>query len=533
MLVVLLLGLLHSLVEANIHNFLLDNRLPVCGEFPERPRLGLSYFIRPADYYDNVPENERIPAAHADKQPYYDQACGRVVTVAELNAYEFQTEHFLTATGLNIYDGSLRAMALSLLGSVDEAVRYSSLIQGGATCQFADVRGDAACKGVLVQGTCSDPTHTGDCGFCYGDGNAADSSEPKENAWTFRMIADYWALDGTVDARCPEKNFRWTWNDYRPILGENSWANLIGPMQVALQKFGSIAAIPNDDISIQIAIDFLPSLRKQYYVLGPGYGAVAYAPKNTLMYANKDGGFDFSVENNISLLAGLKALRYLLVQKDIHLNQIGDLNTWIDGITAYIRASLDPEGFFFRQGGSIDVHSGNYNWVSGNISFAVDCQTWAMTVVNPLQIDSWFGVGASEKIWENTKALGGYHYNSNTGRVDGLGFTENSQSQVLSGEWSYGAINMLRVFSRYYPERASEFLEEEQQMLTVIGGELRQTFEHQGRQWETVSYANKRYWIPFGWWANPLPSVASSAWAAMLDNSFNPFHLGGAYVSDY
>jgi hypothetical protein len=34
--------------------------------------------------------------------------------VSELNAYEFQTEQLLTATGLNIYDGALRAMSLAL-----------------------------------------------------------------------------------------------------------------------------------------------------------------------------------------------------------------------------------------------------------------------------------------------------------------------------------------------------------------------------------------------------------------------------------
>jgi hypothetical protein len=30
----------------------------------------------------------------------------------------------------------------------------------------------------------------------------------------------------------------WTWNDYRPVLGENSWANLLAPLQVAYQKYG-------------------------------------------------------------------------------------------------------------------------------------------------------------------------------------------------------------------------------------------------------------------------------------------------------
>jgi len=46
---------------------------------------------------------------------------------------------------------------------------------------------------------------------------------------------------------------------------------------------------------------------------------------------------------------------------------------------------------------------------------------------------------------------------------------------------------------------------------------------------DTVLYANKRYWIPFGWWSNPIPSLASTSWAALFDNRFNPFYLGGLY----
>ena len=41
-------------------------------------------------------------------------------------------------------------------------------------------------------------------------------------------------------------------------------------------------------------------------------------------------------------------------------------------------------------------------------------------------------------------------------------------------------------------------------------------------------YANKRFRIPFGWWANPVPSLASTAWSVMADKNFNPFILGGS-----
>jgi hypothetical protein len=42
-------------------------------------------------------------------------------------------------------------------------------------------------------------------------------------------------------------------------------------------------------------------------------------------------------------------------------------------------------------------------------------------------------------------------------------------------------------------------------------------------------YASKRYMIPFGWFANPLPSTASTSWAVMLHYNFNPLGPRGDY----
>ncbi|HEY5814533.1 MAG TPA: hypothetical protein VIT23_18000, partial [Terrimicrobiaceae bacterium] len=42
-------------------------------------------------------------------------------------------------------------------------------------------------------------------------------------------------------------------------------------------------------------------------------------------------------------------------------------------------------------------------------------------------------------------------------------------------------------------------------------------------------YASKRYMIPFGWFANPLPSTTASSWAIMLHYNFNPFNPTGTY----
>jgi len=510
----------------DVSSFLTNNKLPQCPERPIQPRMVRSYWA-PQSYFDSVPANQRIPPVHQGKTPQFVAACNRVVDVAGLNNYEFQTERLLSAIGLNIYDGAVWSMAVSKLGQTNDAIAQQTyIINEGTTCQFPDVRGDMPCKGVLVTGECSDPTHSGNCGFCYGNGNFAERSLQKSNAWSFRMISDYWALDGTVDERCPELGNRWTWNDYRPVLGENSWAFLIGPLQVAYIKWGSVAAIPSNDLSIQMAINFLPSLVKQ---LSP-IGAVYYAPKNTLAYGDRDAGFDISTENNISLLGGLKMLRYILSQKSIHLDKLGDINNLITNIENYIKLSYDPVLGYFRQGGSYSA-SGVFSWATGDIAFAVDCQTWAMTVVSPLLIDQWFGSGTSIKIWETTKRLGGYNCHSGTGFCDGLGFTTNAADQVFSGEWTLGGINMLRVFANEYNNQA--FLTEAKFMRDAIEAQLVASDNIEGTPVTGVLYANKRYWIPFGWWANKLISTISTAWTVLVDKDFNPFHLGGAYRVNY
>lgn len=130
---------------------------------------------------------------------------------------------------------------------------------------------------------CNDLTLKGKCGFCYGSGSNAQRTLDPQHAWLFRTISDYWAYESmiivnfffyyllyyprflvpliqlinflifhflldTVDLRCPERNLNWIWNDYKPVLGENAWANMIGPLQVALLRFGILHYFVVDQI---------------------------------------------------------------------------------------------------------------------------------------------------------------------------------------------------------------------------------------------------------------------------------------------
>jgi len=499
--------------------FLLANRLPQCYLNPSQPRLARSYYVPPT-YFPNVSPDQRIRPG-PPKTPLYIDFCQKVVSSGALDDYEFQTETMLASTGCNIYDFACWQIAVSLKNYVNEAVIVQrEILDKGQTCEFPDIRGDAPCKGVLVEGECPEPS--GNCGFCYGVGSNAQRSLLKSSAWTFRMISDYWAFQGTVDQRCPEKNVPWTWNDYRPVLGENAWAFLIAPLQVAFIKYGSVANIPPNDLSLSMALNILPSFVK---MCRPN-GGVAFSPNNTLN-GNRDSGYDVSTENNASLLGGLKMLRYILTTKGIYLERLAEVNLLIDSIERYIKSSYDPVNQFFRQGGTY-YNPPDFQW---STDFAVDCQTWVMSVINPLLIDQWFGTGTSNAIWQKTKALGGFNCNAITGYCDGLGFSYNTNDRVFSGEWTLGGVNMLRIFAREYSNPA--YLTEATFMRDAIESQLRQTQTIDGVPVIGLLYANKRYFIPFGWWANPVLSTASSSWAIMADNDYNPFYLGGEYRVNY
>jgi len=184
---------------------------------------------------------------------------------------------------------------------------------------------------------------------------------------------------------------------------------------------------------------------------------------------------------------------------------------------------------FFRQGGSFDVNTNEFIWAN---VFAVDCQTWALSSVHPLLVDQWFGAGTSLNIWKTTKRLGGYKCQNETGLCEGLGFSDNIDDQVLSGEWTLGASNMLRILAGIYHDQAATLNAEADFMLNNVVNQLTRTETIDGVVAKGILYASKRYWIPFGWWANPLLSTVSTGWTVLLEKNHNPLNLKGEYIVD-
>eukprot|EP00026_Physarum_polycephalum_P006484 Phypoly_transcript_06528.p1 GENE.Phypoly_transcript_06528~~Phypoly_transcript_06528.p1 ORF type:complete len:523 (+),score=60.27 Phypoly_transcript_06528:137-1705(+) len=481
--------------------------------------LPLSYRV-PSGYWQNLK-----PEQYYNESIYNPSPCGRNITPTEMDNYRFQTEMMLTDLGLNLYDAAMREIALALLGRADVAQQYETdTLIAAKTFQFTNIRASAPCAGIMFYGKCTDPQQSGACGFCYGQNGVTLDAK---HAYFFRMISDVWAFAGTVDQRCPEKNAEWTWNDYRPVTGENAWANFIGTFQVAyLQAGRNVQGISDSSNAMVLGVIMFQA----FQTMQLPNGAIAYAPWNTYDFVNPALGGFASTENAASSLAALQMFLYVLQNNPTtqYKNLIPEVQTVIKGLLSFLQSAYNSSLGYFYQGGTLE--NGVWSWNTDPESmFAVDCQTWVMSVLGAPQVDAWFGTGTALKIWDTTMKLGGYVYDPSSDTVQGVGYSLNQQANVLSGEWTFGAINMLRIFETQYTDSATKQKLINQAYTMRQNIEARITFVDNTLSSSVIYYANKRYTIPWGWYANPVPSTASIAWAVAVDSNFNPFVLGGSY----
>ena len=167
-------------------------------------------------------------------------------------------------------------------------------------------------------------------------------------------------------------------------------------------------------------------------------------------------------------------------------------------------------------------------------------------------VDTWFGTNQYKdkhitvyEIWQRVKQRAGY---TKDGQALRVGYSDQPVSNpVISAEWTFGAINMCLVAAAQYGDQtsphynlnwASDLLADAQSMASGVQA-LFASFALDDLQStdmvgdvEAYYYANARYNIPFGWWANKLPSLCSTAWSLMIENGFNPFALGGTYTDN-
>lgn len=377
-----------------------------------------------------------------------------------------------------------------------------------------------------------------------------------------------------------------TWTDWKPITGENAWAFLVGPLQAAYIHYvmgQKSAFVPLRDPAVQSALALLPT----FAAMQSSSGSVYYAPAGTVSNQGDQltDPYEVAIENNFSLYAGLKILRATLQATMAHEENLSakdkeiingalqltgaminggviDKNRTTSGLLSFFRNLAWHNGEFV-QGGRADVPGSTSKWTPHLQPKAVDVNTWGMTALGPQQIDTWFGPGAAYQNWQQVKQWGAYGIGKTLWGVgfsdqdgNGIDASGNYRQGILSTEWTAGAITMLRSMIAYYQtispkssqyREVQRFLEslkqDEQSMLAAIikmRVDTYATVDFPGQpkhyrqllpigQTRPYVYASRRYLIPFGWYANPMPSTCATAWIIMVADGYNPFVYGGRY----
>ncbi len=385
-----------------------------------------------------------------------------------------------------------------------------------------------------------------------------------------------------------------SWMDWKPITGENAWAYFIGPLQTAHLKQQSQGGkfIPLSSQAIQNALEVLLALRSMQSEIGGIYYACEGSLGNQGEEAVNP--YEVSVENNASALAGLMIFRQILQDEldfdtDLSSEQKEQVKTALSEVKGTLFGGKTPQGketkgliaFFknhawdsktgiFYQGGEANHPRLNTLWKPTAEPKAVDVSTWGLAVLGQPLVDSWYGFGSSYLVWQNVKGWGGFFgpdgalWGVGYSNQDGNGVSGNYEKGIMSAEWTAGAINLLRcliaqykvattssLYSTAEQTQASEYVESLKKdhdsmfknVLSLRNDLYPLSVAYSGVRPDNYAglipipddklafiYGSKRYMIPFGWFANPLPSTTSTSWLIMLHYNFNPFKIGGDYL---
>lgn len=384
-----------------------------------------------------------------------------------------------------------------------------------------------------------------------------------------------------------------TWLDWKPITGENAWAFFIGPLQTAHLKQKSLGVnfIPFASTAVQNALNTLVALRSMQSELGAIYYACKGSLGN--QGDQPVNPYEVSVENNASALAGLMIFEQILqdeltYESDLTPDQMHQVQTALGDIATMVTGRVSPHGpatkgllsFFknnawdaeagiFYQGGDANNPNLGVDWQPTSEPKAVDVTTWGISVIGQPLIDAWNGFGTAYQSWQNIKSWGGFF--GPDGSIWGVGYSDQDgngssgsyQNGIISAEWTAGAINMVRCLIDQYTDASTNpgYSSAQQAQALICVQNLQKDHDSMYKNLMTLRtdlypttdayssarpdnydslvpipsgklafiYASKRYMIPFGWFANPLPSTTSTSWAIMLHYNFNPFKIGGDY----
>jgi hypothetical protein len=507
-----------------------------------------------------------------------------------------QTERVNVHNGTNIYDAATWQIAVVLGAVKNHFTNFLNLDPYQLASYQNQVLGQIRTTGDVPTG--SRAVTIGSL-YVY---NGTRITDPR-SAYAFRMTAPAWlSPDPLKDSqyahfitvgKLPDDKplYRFghlSWSDWKPITGDNAWAFLVGPLQAAYLHHvvdRSDRWVPFSEPSVQNAISVLGA----FAAMQSAAGAVYYAPAATLQ--NQGGAsvspYFVSVENNLSLFAGLRILQATLADElaggaeltsDAR-DRIAKASKLIDtmisgGVLPNARETKGLRDFLhtcawrngeFVTAGYADEPGSKSEWRPILEPRAVDVETWGVAALGSEQIDEWFGFGAAYRLWERLKNWGAYGdgptlWGVGYSDADSNGRTQegNFRAGVLSAEWTAGSIVMVRNMIHHYraiPRSASAFAQAQVFVSKLTRDESRMIAGIQNLRYDRYTraslpgkppdyasliaepatpvgsepylYSSRRYFIPFGWYGNPIPSTAASAWVILIADRYDPFGYAG------
>lgn len=474
---------------------------------------------------DRLPQSD-IPVSFFVDSSYWRQAGAQNDWIA--GTKEAFAQRLIVHYGLNLYCAACRQIALATTGRAD-AIEASDR----HTRMLLDDRIGDACA---LRGW-SDKAG----GWRYGDERACLPSRDG-SAYFYSAISDRWRLSDphTGKAALPDElgGSPLLWSFYDPFLGENSWAALIAPMQVAWLKMAG-SRLTADCDEMRLARSLVPACLAMKSSVGGVYARPAvFDQVQERLISN---------ETNLTLYAGLTMLGQMMpIIRGLD-RQIGEIERLRAGLLDYFRRHLcgivDGELRFHACGCYFEDAFLPGKMATGQaVPFAADVHTWGLSILGVQEIDSRHGRGAAYRLWQAVKRHAGYYPDGNpSGPVRGIGYSSDAEGEpvhdVCSPEWTFGAINMCRILAAEYEASglwqdvalASLVREDEKSMLEGVG-----SFEMSPRtpfESRAYPYVNRLVDTGFGWTALPVPCLSATAWAILIKNRFNPFRLGGEYLS--
>ena len=423
-------------------------------------------------------------------------------------------ERMITKEGLDIYDGAVYQIVLSMAGggeNLQQALVPINYYWRGSVGDLANIR-----AGYPINLFVYDAGHP--------EAVSSDNDSLGQRGFIFRIInanGRYLVSDpkngNTTLAGFPEED-RLHWVDWKPVAGENAWV-VMAAMQLYYKKYcnsdTTICDSPADSIELRLSEE----LARAAILLQSECGGIRMAPMGTFrsLDTKEQGLFTknnwwynhISTENNISWYSALRML-YKVTGRS-------DYKKAMEGIEKYMHFVWDPDQGFFHQG----AYEVNGQWMPFRDNFALDVQTWGLACFSPKIIDMWFGYGASWRIWQEAKKHAGVF--DRQGQILGMGYTD--EHDRISVEWSAGAILALQELGVYYMKRNPSWSQEAFKDKLMVRRSMEKLRYKISDAQAAYSYSSRRGWVPFGWNSHDpqVMSLASTGWMMFADAGVNPF----------